>query len=218
VRLALATVLLSAALVAAACGGNAGITKGTDLANGRAKFTDPKVGCGNCHTLAAAGTSGTVGPNLDDAFGPDREQGFKEITFEQVVREQIRIPAIGSAMPANLVTGKDADDVAYFVAHCAGNASSPDCAPPTGGGLKPGETDGKTIFTQVQPACAGCHTLAAANASGTIGPNLDQLKPSKALVIDRVTNGKGVMPSFKDKLSQQQIEAVAQFVSQNAGK
>lgn len=206
--------LLSAGLLAAACG-DAGISHGTDLANGRAKFI---ANCGACHTLAAAGTTGAVGPNLDWAFEGSREQGFKEITFEQVVRKQIEIPAIGSAMPANLVTGADADDVAYFVAHCASNAANPDCAPPTGGGLKPGETDGKTIFTQVSPPCAGCHTLAAANATGTVGPNLDQVKPSKALVIERVTNGKGVMPSFKDKLSQQQIDAVATFVSQNAGK
>jgi mono/diheme cytochrome c family protein len=205
------------ALIGAACGGNAGITRGTDLANGRAKFESS--GCSGCHTLAAANATGTTGPNLDYAFGPSREQGFKEITFEQVVREQIRIPALGSAMPANLVTGKDADDVAYFVAHCAGNASNPDCKAPAtggGGGGKIQASDGKAIFTEA--GCAGCHTLAAAGSTGTVGPNLDQAKPPKNLVVDRVTNGKGVMPSFKDRMSQAQIDAVATFVSQNAGK
>jgi len=208
--MALTTVLLGAALIVAACGGNAGVTKGTDLANGRAKFSS--AGCSGCHTLAAAGATGTRGP--DDAFRADRQQGFAESTFEQVVREQIRIPALGSAMPANLVTGKDADDVAYFVAHCAGNASNPDCQPPSGGKIT--ATDGKTIFQQA--GCVSCHTLAAANATGTVGPNLDQAKPPKSLVVDRVTNGKGAMPSFKDQLSQAQIDAVATFVSENAGK
>lgn len=213
-RWGLILALLGAAIVVSACGGNAGITHGTDLGNGRAKFAS--AGCSGCHTMAAAGSTGTTGPNLDNAFGPSREQGFKEITFEQVVREQIRIPAIGSAMPANLVTGKDADDVAYFVAHCAGNAADPDCKPQSGGGGQIQATDGKGIFTEA--GCSGCHTLAAAGATGTVGPNLDEAKPSKDLVIDRVTNGKGVMPSFKDRMSQDQIDAVAQFVSENAGK
>lgn len=61
--------------------------------------------------------------------------------------------------------------------------------------------------------CAACHTLNAAGASGTVGPNLDQAKPSRALVIDRVTHGKGAMPPFKSQLSQQQIEDVAAFVA-----
>jgi mono/diheme cytochrome c family protein len=50
-----------------------------------------------------------------------------------------------------------------------------------------------------------------------VGPNLDQSKPSKALVVDRVTNGKGAMPSFRDTLNEQQIEAVAEYVSSTAG-
>jgi mono/diheme cytochrome c family protein len=207
--------LLCAGLILAGCGGEGGVTGPGDLANGKAMFTS--AGCAGCHTLAAAGASGTAGPNLDDAFGPAREQGFDESTFIQVVREQIRIPALGSAMPANLVTGKNADDVAYFVAHCAGNAENQDCA--GGGGGGGGEisaTDGKDIFAQA--GCASCHTLAAAGASGTVGPNLDQAKPPKDLVVDRVTNGKGGMPPFKDKLTPEQIQAVADFVSQNAGQ
>ena len=63
-----------------------------------------------------------------------------------------------------------------------------------------------------------CHTLAAANATGTVGPNLDEAKPSADLVVERVTNGAGVMPSFKGQLSEKQIQDVAAYVSQNAGK
>ena len=76
-------------------------------------------------------------------------------------------------------------------------------------------TDGKSIFTST---CGGCHTLSDAGTSGTVGPNLDDAKPPKELVIDRVTNGKGQMPSFKGTLDEQQIQAVADYVSSSAGK
>jgi len=75
---------------------------------------------------------------------------------------------------------------------------------------------GKTVFTSA--GCVACHTLKAANATGTVGPNLDEAKPDATLVVERVTNGKGVMPSFKGKLSEQQIQDVAAFVSQSAGR
>jgi mono/diheme cytochrome c family protein len=88
-------------------------------------------------------------------------------------------------------------------------------APPQAAGE--GSTDGKTIFQSVAN-CDNCHTLADARATGTVGPNLDQAKPSKSLVIDRVTNGKGVMPPFKDTLNAKQIQAVADYVSSVAGK
>jgi mono/diheme cytochrome c family protein len=54
--------------------------------------------------------------------------------------------------------------------------------------------------------------MAAANAKGTIGPNLDQTKPSLAKTISQVTSGGGFMPSFGGKLSKAQIDAVAAFV------
>jgi mono/diheme cytochrome c family protein len=76
--------------------------------------------------------------------------------------------------------------------------------------LKGDATAGKTIFTSA--GCVSCHTLAAANATGTVGPNLDQAKPDFKLATARVTLGKGVMPSFKGQLSDQQIADVAQFV------
>ena len=58
--------------------------------------------------------------------------------------------------------------------------------------------------------------LADAGATGAVGPNLDETKPSYDLVVDRVTNGKGVMPAFGD-LSEQQIQDVAAYVSSVAG-
>jgi outer membrane protein assembly factor BamB len=74
---------------------------------------------------------------------------------------------------------------------------------------------GMTVFDST---CASCHTLAAAGSTGTVGPNLDQLKPSDALVVHQVTNGGGGMPAFGSSLSKSQIESVALFVSSVAGK
>ena len=63
-----------------------------------------------------------------------------------------------------------------------------------------------------------CHTLADAGTSGNVGPNLDDAKPSKEKVVTQVTNGGGAMPPFKGTLDEQQIEAVADYVSSAAGK
>src|SRR6202000_2649097 len=65
--------------------------------------------------------------------------------------------------------------------------------------------------------CASCHTLAAAGSTGTVGPNLDQLKPNDALVVKQVTNGGGGMPAFGSSLSKTQIQSVAKYVSTVAG-
>jgi cytochrome c6 len=71
--------------------------------------------------------------------------------------------------------------------------------------------EGKRIFASA--GCVACHTLKAAAASGTVGPNLDQVKPSYDKVIERVTKGKPPMPSFRGQLSANEIQAVARFVS-----
>jgi mono/diheme cytochrome c family protein len=178
--------------------------------------------CGSCHVLADAGTPGTIGPNLDDAFRQSRKDGLGERTIESVVRGQIAYPVENpttgaTGMPADIVTGEDADSVAAYVASVA---ALPVRAQPGGtntetAGGEAAPADGKAVFTSA--GCGSCHTLAAAGATGTVGPNLDEAKPSKDLVIERVTNGKGAMPSFKDSLSQQEIEAVADFVA-NATK
>jgi YVTN family beta-propeller protein len=74
-----------------------------------------------------------------------------------------------------------------------------------------GAPSGKAVFASA--GCAGCHTLAAAGASGQVGPNLDELKPDAATVEAVVTSGSGTMPSFKGKLSSEEIKAVAAFVA-----
>jgi heme/copper-type cytochrome/quinol oxidase subunit 1 len=98
----------------------------------------------------------------------------------------------------------------------ASAATTPATTPATSASLGGGNpVAGKTVFTSA--GCIGCHTLAAAGATGTVGPNLDQKKPALALVLNRVTNGKGVMPSFKSQLSAQQIKDVAAFVVSSEG-
>jgi len=74
---------------------------------------------------------------------------------------------------------------------------------------------GKAVFASA--GCGSCHTLADAGASGSVGPNLDDAKPSADLVVERVTNGKGAMPSFEGQLDEQQIQDVAAYVSSVVG-
>ena len=69
---------------------------------------------------------------------------------------------------------------------------------------------GEAVFASA--GCGGCHTLEAAGSSGNVGPNLDEAKPPHDLVVERVTNGMGVMPSFKGQLDDEQIQDVAAYV------
>jgi mono/diheme cytochrome c family protein len=83
-------------------------------------------------------------------------------------------------------------------------------AAPAGLSTAPGEA----VF---KSSCGACHALGAAGTSGAVGPNLDQLKPSYAVVVHQVINGGGVMPSFAHTLSATQIESVGKYVSMVAG-
>lgn len=175
--------------------------------------------CASCHTLKAANAQGTIGPNLDATFRAARAQGLKESAFADVVAGQIRNPGqyatggkdeLQANMPKDLVTGQDLRDVAAFVATYAGTDKPPPGGQPAGGG-----TSGKAIFTA---NCASCHTLKAAGATGTVGPNLDDLKPSFMRAKKQVINGGAAMPPFKGRLTDEQIDAVARFVANSAGK
>ena len=192
-----ALLALATALLAAGCG-TGGISKSSDSDKGKTLFLAKRSGC---HTLADAGSHGNQGPNLDDAFAYSRKQGFKQETIEQVVRDQIELAV--PPMPKNLVTGSDADAVAAYVAMVAGKPVA-----------SKNTTSGKDIFTA---NCGSCHTLKDAGTKGNVGPNLDQLKPSLAIVQKQVTNGGGAMPAFKGTLTAAQIMAVAKYVSSVAG-
>jgi cbb3-type cytochrome c oxidase subunit III len=212
-RLGLALVGPLAAVLALALSGcgTGGLASQGNTANGKQLFVD---NCGVCHALADAGSNGTTGPNLDAAFGAIRkknvsdDQRFDESTIREVVLDQIRF-AIPPMKP-NIVKGQDAEDVAAYVASVAGRRGPTVAAPPA-----TKSTKGDAIF---KSNCATCHTLAAANAKGTIGPNLDKLTPPLGVVKNQVIHGGGAMPAFKGRLSDQQIQAVAKYVADNAGK
>jgi mono/diheme cytochrome c family protein len=70
---------------------------------------------------------------------------------------------------------------------------------------------GAEIFSNA--GCGACHTLATAHATGTVGPNLDRLKPDTATVVRQVAHGGGGMPSFAGELTPAQIRAVAAYVT-----
>lgn len=79
-----------------------------------------------------------------------------------------------------------------------------------GGGASGDAAAGEAVFAS--NGCGSCHTLAAAGASGNIGPNLDETQPDADLVVERVTNGAGAMPAYGDQLDEQQIQDVAAYV------
>jgi mono/diheme cytochrome c family protein len=96
-----------------------------------------------------------------------------------------------------------------FVAGCGGSDEGDSSAPPATA------SGGEQLF---KDNCSSCHTLAAAGASGKVGPDLDQLRPGPELVTTQVNNGGGAMPAFKGKLTDDQIKQIADYVSSNAGK
>jgi mono/diheme cytochrome c family protein len=112
--------------------------------------------------------------------------------------------------------------LALACAACGGSGGETTTAaapPPATTTAKADLADGKAIYTS---SCAGCHALAAAGATGSVGPSLDATRPSRALLVDLVTNGRtdenGVMPAFVGSLTAQQIQDVAAYVSSVAGK
>jgi mono/diheme cytochrome c family protein len=97
----------------------------------------------------------------------------------------------------------------------SGSGGSGSSGATTTSGNGSGNAAGAAVFASA--GCSGCHTLKAANATGTVGPNLDDLQPSASDVESIVKSGGGAMPSFSGKLSDAQITAVAAYVSSVAG-
>jgi cbb3-type cytochrome c oxidase subunit III len=105
-----------------------------------------------------------------------------------------------------------------LVSACGGSGNSSSgggSSSSSASGSASASAQGKQVFST---NCKGCHTLKDAGATGSVGPNLDDLAPDKATVVRQVNNGGGPMPAFKGKLSSAQINAVASYVSSVAGK
>jgi cytochrome c2 len=252
-----ATVLGTLAL--AGCGQGAGENvSGGDTSRGKELFVkgeNGKPACGACHALKDANTQGRVGPDLDASFASDRAQGFAESTIRQVVADQIRYPgqygSDGPTMPPHLVTGDNVDAVAAYVASVAGKggveaASGGVAAGAGGGGTSTQQTTtegggggggggadlaaGKDAFAS--NGCSSCHTLEAAGAKGTVGPDLDKLKtfaqqagkPLEDFIHESIVDPnayvekgfpKGVMPDFSH-LPDSTVQALVKYLAASA--
>src|ERR1700727_998712 len=162
--------LMAAVLIAVTVGGCALKHPTANLVNGKKLFAE---NCASCHTLAHS--PGSVGPNLDDAFRQDRVDGVKSTSIEGLVNYWIQYPNTEGVMPAMLVKGQDAQDIAAYVAAVAAKPGQDTGAVATAiqATVAPTPAVGKTIFTGVG-GCGSCHTLAAAGTTGTVGPNLHQ--------------------------------------------
>jgi mono/diheme cytochrome c family protein len=236
--------ILAIGLGVTACGSE-GIEKQVqddqpDVARGADLFAER---CSGCHTMDVVGAQGgaTLVTDRERVDGPNfnvRKENKDSVLYA------IRNGGFsGAIMPENIVVGKDANDVAAFLAKYAGQKSSPSPTPrppasqtgaqqqttrtqqqttpeagtnttPAGGGEQ-ANAQGKQVFTE---NCASCHTLKDANATGKVGPDLDDLKPDDATTQRQVENGGGGMPAFKGQLSDAEIKAVAQYVSSVAGQ
>jgi cytochrome c6 len=86
------------------------------------------------------------------------------------------------------------------------------CGGDDGGG--DGATTGEGVWEEA--GCGNCHTLSAANATGAVGPNLDEARPTAEEAAEQVRSGGDGMPAFEDSLTAEQIDAVARFVAESA--
>jgi plastocyanin len=128
-----------------------------DLTAGKQMFVQK---CGSCHVLSRAGTKGLTGPNLDEAFRRAKIDGLGTDTIRGVVKKQIEYPSRpGEAgtgiMPAKLVTGEHAADVAAYVAASAGAAGKDTgllaTAVKSGGSAKPAVASGGLLKIPADP-------------------------------------------------------------------
>jgi mono/diheme cytochrome c family protein len=99
-----------------------------------------------------------------------------------------------------------------LLAACGGDDGGGTTAGGGGGG---GTSEGATVFAEA--GCGTCHTYEPAGSDGSVGPSLDDSNVTFEQAVEQVTNGGGGMPSFKDQLSTQEIEAVARFVTEGGG-
>jgi mono/diheme cytochrome c family protein len=208
--------LLALVVIASGCG-----TTSADTTRGRALFAQK---CGVCHTLAQAGTTAQVGPNLDDAFAAARANGNDSETIEGVVKAQVEFPRENNgnprvSMPADIVTGQDLDDVAAYVGEWAG---VPGAAPPKVAG-----GPGAQVFAN--NGCGNCHTFKAAGSGGVTGPPLEKAlvpgdTPAKIheMIVDpnaEIAKGypPNVMPqNFEQLLTPKELEDLVQYLFENS--
>jgi len=213
--------LVLASMAAVALGASACGTTSADVERGRVLFIEK---CGTCHSMAEAGTSAQIGPNLDHAFAAAREAGQNSETIEGVVAAQIESPRPitgdpAVSMPPDLVEGQQREDVAAYVGEWAG---VPDAAPPK----VPGGP-GAQVFAN--KGCGGCHTLAEAETGGSVGPDLDEVLTGESAAMiheDIVAPNKVIAPgyppnvmplNFEETLTPKELDDLVQYLVESTG-
>lgn len=229
------TTLAAGLLILLAVGGCSLKHPTANLVEGKVLF---QKSCGSCHTLSHANTSGTTGPNLDDAFRQDRQDGIKRTSIQGLVDYWIQYPNTAGVMPGMLLKGQAAQNVAAYVAAVAAKPGKDTGALASAGGVTgTSAAAGKQVFTG-PGGCGSCHTMAAAGTNGVAGPNLDQrLKSDCATPQSKQLRGAtlqqciqvaitdpykyipsgyqaGVMPNtFSKTLTKSEITALVNFLS-----
>jgi mono/diheme cytochrome c family protein len=125
------------------------------------------------------------------------------------IRSTVAVLALAVLLPALAACGGSSGGTSEAPA-----ATTPASTPSSAGG-EVSAAAGKDVF---ESNCATCHTLSDAGATGSVGPNLDDLQPDEETVKNQVTNGGGGMPAFGGQLSETQIQSVAKYVSSVAGQ
>lgn len=189
-----------------------------DVEQGEQLFTQK---CGSCHSLTAAGTNADVGPSLDLAFQQARASGMDQDTIEGVVESQIANPRPASPeevsvyMPADLVTGEDAEAVAAYVASVAGVP-----------GIEPPQFVAPEFFAT---NCGGCHVLGVAGTTGQTGPSLDDVLSGQSAdqIAQSITDpdsqissgfGAGVMPqNYGEVMDDKEVQELVQYLLESVG-
>jgi plastocyanin len=179
------------AVALSACGSQQAVQNSDNLVAGKQQFVGK---CGACHTLARAGTKGTVGPNLDDAFRQSLSEGMGRSVVRGVVAEQIKIPATKGKMPANLVHGDDVTNVAAYVAATAA-AGGKDTGPvadaiKTASSSKPAVEQDGTLEIDADPTGQLAYT--ASKATATAGPITIKMGNKSTVQHDIAITGGGV--------------------------
>ena len=149
-------------LALAACGRE----EAPDLVNGKESFI---ARCSSCHSLARANGGGTQGPDLDQAFAQARADGMNEETVEGIVLAQIDNPRRSSIMPADLVTGDDARDVAAYVAQSAGQPGEDSGALADVGVQKGGKATAENGVLKIDADESGALAFTASTATAPPG-------------------------------------------------
>lgn len=215
---------------------NDNVAGNADLIAGKKAFAQK---CGSCHVLERAGTTGAIGPNLDEAFRRALGEGFGRSTIHGVVASQIKHPAdvpedSPAYMPPDLVEGRLVGDVAAYVAMAAARPGEDTGKLATAGGGPAVPKDappGLKLFVAGKgdaQSCGNCHQLGAAKTQATTGPNLDAaLKGMSAeeilkAIVDpsaELTPGASdIMPKdYGEALTDKELQELVDFLVEQAG-